>query len=159
MVNPSNSAAGVDSANFVTAAVTGGLVSPPPPVRRARKSSACGALTVGQCGCRHRVFSYFQSPFFWASCGIPENPVDNNRWGIPMRKSALLLAVILAACFTLTGAEAAKKKAAKPAAKPADAAYEWNLKNMPPMAAPGAAAAPAAEKKPAKKSKAKAKKA
>jgi len=77
-----------------------------------------------------------------------------------MRKSALLLAVILAACFTLTGAEAAKKKAAKPPAKPADAAYEWNLKNMPPMAAPGAtAAAPAAEKKAAKKSKAKAKKA
>jgi hypothetical protein len=77
-----------------------------------------------------------------------------------MRKSTLLLAVILAACFTLTGAEAAKKEAAaaKPAA-PTDKAYEWNLKNMPPMAAPGAAAAPAAEKKPAKKSKAKAKKA
>ena len=72
-----------------------------------------------------------------------------------MRKSALLLAVILAACFTMTGAEAAKKKA--PPAKPADAAYEWNLKNMPPAPAPGAAAAPAAEKKAAKKSKKKAK--
>ena len=73
-------------------------------------------------------------------------------------KSALLLAVILAACFTMTGAEAAKKKAAaKPPAKPADAAYDWNLKNMPPMAAPGAAAGPAAEKKAAKpKKKAKA---
>jgi len=63
-----------------------------------------------------------------------------------MRKSALLLAVILAACFTMTGAEAAKKKA-KPPAKPADAAYDWNMKNVPPMAAP------AAEKKAAKSKK------
>lgn len=69
-----------------------------------------------------------------------------------MRKSALLLAVILAACFTMTGAEAAKKKA-NPPAKPADAAYDWNMKNVPPMAAPGAAAAPAAEKKAAKSKK------
>jgi hypothetical protein len=67
-----------------------------------------------------------------------------------MRKSTLLLAVILAACFTLTGAEAATKKA-KPTPPPKDAAYEWNVKNMPPMPAPGAAAAPAAEKKVAKK--------
>ena len=156
LANPSNSAAGVDSANFVTAAVTGGLVSPPPPVQRARKSSACGALTVGQCGCRHRVFSYFQSPVFWASFRVPGGPVDNG--DLNMRKSALLLAVVLAACFTLTGAEAAKKKAAaKPPAAPADKAYEWNLKNIPPMAAPGAAAAkPAADKK-AGKSKKKAK--
>jgi hypothetical protein len=65
-----------------------------------------------------------------------------------MRKIALVLAATLAACFTLTGAEAAKKKA-KP---PADAAYEWNLKNVKPMAAP-AAATPAKAAKPAKKSK------
>lgn len=44
-----------------------------------------------------------------------------------MRKCALVLAATLAASFTLTTAEAAKKKA-KP---PADAAYEWNVKNVP----------------------------
>ena len=43
-----------------------------------------------------------------------------------MRKSALILAATLAASFTLTTAEAAKKQA-KP---PADAAYEWNVKNV-----------------------------
>jgi hypothetical protein len=74
-----------------------------------------------------------------------------------MRKSALVLAVTLAACFTLTDAEAAKKRQAKPAAKPADAAYEWNVKNIPAMAAPGAAtpaktAAAKGSKKKAKKS-------
>jgi hypothetical protein len=37
MVNPSNSASGVDSANFVTAAVTGGLVTPPPPAAKGKK--------------------------------------------------------------------------------------------------------------------------
>ncbi len=36
-----------------------------------------------------------------------------------MRKTTLVLAVLLAACFMVTGAEAAKKKAAKPA-KPAE---------------------------------------
>jgi hypothetical protein len=66
-----------------------------------------------------------------------------------MRKIALVLAATLAACFTLTGAEAAKKKA-----KPADPIHEWNAKNIPPMAAPGAAQ-PA---KVAKASKKKAKK-
>ena len=71
-----------------------------------------------------------------------------------MRKFALLLAVALAACFTMTGAEAAKKKAAAKPKAPVDAAYEWNLKNIPPMAAPGAAAAKPA--KAAKKSKKKA---
>jgi len=72
-----------------------------------------------------------------------------------MRKSALVLAVTLAACFTMTGAEAAKKKQAK-AAKPVDAAYEWNVKNVPPMAAPGAAKAaqPAKAAKGSKKKKA-----
>ncbi len=77
--------------------------------------------------------------------------------GINMRKSALVLAVTLAACFTLTDAEAAKKRQAKPAAKPADAAYEWNVKNIPPMAAPGAAT-PAKTATAAKGSKKKAKK-
>jgi hypothetical protein len=74
-----------------------------------------------------------------------------------MRKSALVLAVILAACFTLTDAEAAKKRQAKPAAKPADAAYEWNVKNIPAMAAPNTAQ-PAQVATAAKKSKKKAKK-
>jgi len=74
-----------------------------------------------------------------------------------MRKSALVLAVTLAACFTLTDAEAAKKRQAKPAAKPADAAYEWNVKNIRPMAAPNTAQ-PAKEAKAAKGSKKKAKK-
>ena len=59
--------------------------------------------------------------------------------GIIMRKYSLLLAVLLAASFS-TVADAAKKKAAKPAA-PKDAAYEWNVKNVPPMAQPGAATA------------------
>jgi hypothetical protein len=77
--------------------------------------------------------------------------------GINMRKSALVLAVTLAACFTLTDAEAAKKRQAKPAAKSADAAYEWNVKNVPPMAAPNTAqpaqvATAAKGKKKAKKS-------
>jgi len=72
-----------------------------------------------------------------------------------MRKSSLVLAVILAACFTLTGAEAAKKQA-KP---PADAAYEWNVKNVkmttPNWGAPFQQPAPTAtaEKKSKKKAK------
>ena len=70
-----------------------------------------------------------------------------------MRKSALVLAVTLAACFTLTDAEAAKKRQAKP---PADAAYEWNVKNVK-MTAPNFAQ-PAQPAKAAKKSKKKAKK-
>jgi hypothetical protein len=37
MINPSNSAAGVDSANFVTAALTGGMVSPPPAAKGKKK--------------------------------------------------------------------------------------------------------------------------
>jgi hypothetical protein len=70
-----------------------------------------------------------------------------------MRKCSLLLAVLLAASFS-TVADAAKKKAATKA--PADAAYEWNLKNAPPHKMTGpAAAAPAKE---AKKSKKKSKK-
>ena len=74
-----------------------------------------------------------------------------------MRKSAFVLAVTLAACFTLTDAEAAKKRHAKPA----DAAYEWNVKNVKPIAAPAPMmAAPDAAKpaKAAKRSKKKAKK-
>jgi hypothetical protein len=47
-----------------------------------------------------------------------------------MKKTALVMAAVAAVCFTLTGAEAAKKKAAPK--KPADVAYEWNLKNLPP---------------------------
>jgi hypothetical protein len=62
--------------------------------------------------------------------------------GITMRKYSLLLAVMLAASFS-TVADAAKKKAGGVAPDPV---YEWNVKNMPPMAAPGAAA-------PAKKAK------
>jgi hypothetical protein len=74
-----------------------------------------------------------------------------------MRNSALVLAVTLAACFTLTSAEAAKKKQAKP---PADAAYEWNVKNVkmvtPNFAAPFAQPAqPAKMAKKGKKKKAK----
>ena len=75
-----------------------------------------------------------------------------------MRKSALVLAAILAATFTVTGAEAAKKKAA--AKPPADAAYEWNVKNVksfgPNFTAPAAEPAKAvktAKKKSKKKSK------
>jgi hypothetical protein len=67
-----------------------------------------------------------------------------------MRKFALLLAVALAACFTMTGAEAAKKRAAAKPTAPVDAAYQWNLKNIPPMAAASTAAKP---EKAAKKSK------
>ena len=74
-----------------------------------------------------------------------------------MRNSALVLAVTLAACFTLTDAEAAKKRQAKPA-KPADAAYEWNVKNIPPMAAPNAAKPAKAAQRSKKKAKKKAKK-
>jgi hypothetical protein len=70
-----------------------------------------------------------------------------------MRKYSLLLAVVLAASFA-TVADAAKKKPKAPP-KPKDAAYEWNLKNIPP---PPAKAAPAAatQAKAAKKSKKKA---
>ena len=71
-----------------------------------------------------------------------------------MRKSALVLAVTLAACFTLTDAEAAKKRQAKPA----DAAYEWNVKNIPPMAAPNAAKPAKAAQGSKKKAKKKARK-
>jgi hypothetical protein len=78
------------------------------------------------------------------------DPVDKQKWGTHMRKIALVLAATLAACFTLTGAEAAKKKA-KP---PADAAYEWNVKNIKPMAAP-ATATPAKAANKSKKKKAK----
>jgi hypothetical protein len=53
-----------------------------------------------------------------------------------MRKYSLLLAVMLAASFS-TVADAAKKKAGGVAADPV---YEWNVKNMPPQAAPGTAA-------------------
>ena len=67
-----------------------------------------------------------------------------------MRKSALVLAVTLAACFTLTDAEAAKKRQAKP---PVDAAYEWNVKNVKPMAAPNVAQPAKAAKKSKKKAK------
>jgi len=72
--------------------------------------------------------------------------------GIIMRKYSLLLAVLLAASFS-TVADAAKKKAAKPAA-PKDAAYEWNVKNIPPMqVSTGAAATPAKAAKKTKKAK------
>jgi organic hydroperoxide reductase OsmC/OhrA len=79
----------------------------------------------------------------------------NHIGDLNMRKFALLLAVALAACFTMTGAEAAKKKAKAPK-KPVDAAYEWNLKHLPPppAAAPAAAAKPAKAAKKSKKKKA-----
>jgi len=72
--------------------------------------------------------------------------------GIIMRKYSLLLAVMLAASFS-TVADAAKKKAAAPA--PKDAAYEWNIKNMPPMPQQAAAGAaqPAKAAKKVKKAK------
>ena len=91
--------------------------------------------------------------------GYREIRWTNDSWGTHMHKSALVLAVTLAACFTLTDAEAAKKRKAEPA-KPADAAYEWNVKNVPPMATPGAAKPADAAKpaKAAKRSKKKAKK-
>jgi hypothetical protein len=71
-----------------------------------------------------------------------------------MHKSALVLAVTLAACFTATNAKA----------QSADAAYEWNVKNIPPMAAPAPMTAPAPvaapdAAKPAKVAKASKKKA
>ena len=70
-----------------------------------------------------------------------------------MRKSTLILATLLAACFMVTSADAAKKKMAASKVAP-DAAYEWNLKNFPPMPQPGAAAAaPAAPAKKGKKAK------
>jgi hypothetical protein len=50
--------------------------------------------------------------------------------GLPMRKTSLLLAVLLAASFS-TVADAAKKKAGAPV----DAAYQWNVEHMKPMAA------------------------
>jgi len=68
--------------------------------------------------------------------------------GIIMRKYSLLLAVMLAASFS-TVADAAKKKTAAPA--PKDAAYEWNVKNVPPMQMPMQASTAAA--KPAKVAK------
>ena len=73
--------------------------------------------------------------------------------GITMRKYSLLLAVMLAASFS-TVADAAKKKAAAPAA-PKDAVYEWNIKNMPPMPQQAAAGAaqPAKAAKKVKKAK------
>jgi hypothetical protein len=55
-----------------------------------------------------------------------------------MRKVALLLAVMLAAALT-TNVDAARKRAAK-AKAPADAAYQWNVKNVPPAPAAGMAA-------------------
>jgi len=69
-----------------------------------------------------------------------------------MRKSALVLAATLAACFTLTDAQAAKK--AKP---PADPAYEWNVKNVK-WTAPNWGAPFQQPAEPAKKSKKKSKK-
>jgi hypothetical protein len=61
-----------------------------------------------------------------------------------MRKATLVLAIALAACFTLTGAEAKKRAHAAP--KVADAAYDWNVKNVksfgPTMPAAATTAAP-----------------
>ncbi len=71
-----------------------------------------------------------------------------------MRKIALALAaVILAACFSMSDADAAKKRRAA-AKAPVDAVHEWNKKNVPAMAAPAAAAKKAVKKK-SKKKKAK----
>ena len=42
---------------------------------------------------------------------VPGNPVGNV-WGSKMRKGTLLLAVLLAACFTMTDADAAKRRKA-----------------------------------------------
>jgi hypothetical protein len=68
----------------------------------------------------------------------PGNPVVITTLGLNMKKTALVVAALAAVCFTLSGAEAAKKKHAAPK-KPADAAYEWNLKNIPPPPQAGAA--------------------
>jgi hypothetical protein len=70
-----------------------------------------------------------------------------------MRKSTLVLTALLAACFMVTTAEAAKKKMATSKVA-VDPVYEWNLKNIPPMPQPGAAAAaPGAPAKKGKKAK------
>jgi len=67
-----------------------------------------------------------------------------------MKKTALFAAALAAVCFTLSGAEAAKKRAPK---KPADAAYEWNLKHIPPPPPQATGAAGTAKKAVHKKHK------
>ncbi len=70
--------------------------------------------------------------------------------GLTMYKFSVLLAAVLTVSLS-TAADAAKKK---PAAPPKDAAYEWNMKNMPPLQATPAAAKPhKAAVKPKKKAK------
>jgi hypothetical protein len=72
-----------------------------------------------------------------------------------MRKSALILmAALLAACFSLADADAAKKKKRVKAA-PKDPILEWNMKNNPPWAWPGDKPAKKAKKKKGKKKAAK----
>ena len=51
-----------------------------------------------------------------------------------MRKTTFVIAALLAACFTLSGADAAKKRAvAKKPAVAVDPIAEWNKKNVPAM--------------------------
>ena len=79
--------------------------------------------------------------------------------GLNMKKSAFILAALLAVSFAVSGAEAAKKKRSHdPAVKP-DPIAEWNKKNFgPPAAAAPAKAKKAMKGKKAKKKTAKAKK-
>ncbi len=73
-----------------------------------------------------------------------------------MRKTTFIIAALLAACFTVSGADAAKKRAvAKKPAVAADPIAEWNKKNMPAMQQPAMWVDPTA--KPAKKAVRKAK--
>ena len=67
-----------------------------------------------------------------------------------MHKTTFVIAALLAACFTLSGADAAKKRAvAKKPAVAADPIAEWNKKNMPAMQQPAMWVDPTA--KPARK--------
>ncbi len=52
-----------------------------------------------------------------------------------MRKTTIVIAALLAACFTVTGADAAKKRMVRAAKSTvaADPIAEWNKKNMPAM--------------------------
>ena len=68
-----------------------------------------------------------------------------------MRKTTFVIAALLAACFTVSGADAAKKRMVRAAKSTvaADPIAEWNKKNMPAMQQPAMWVDPTA--KPARK--------